>query len=255
MIVMNQSRTKLLIRILLAIFALLALSVIGFILWANTPLTAKPEALAALRSDSQVIVEVDPEWIAFSPVAGIAKAGLIFYPGGRVDYRAYAVPLRRIAASGYRVVLVRMPLNLAFFAPEKAAGVMAMFPEVSRWVVGGHSLGGAMAASFAYQHPEMVQGLVLWAAYPAQANDLSSSSLKVISIYATRDGLATLEKIQASRELLPPDTRWVSLEGGNHAQFGNYGVQPGDGVATISAQEQQLQVVEATVGLLNEVNR
>ncbi|MEJ5201653.1 MAG: alpha/beta fold hydrolase [Anaerolineales bacterium] len=252
---MNKSRAKLLTKILLAIFTLLALGVIGFVLWANTPLAAQPEALDALRSDSQVIVEVNSEWITFSPVTGIARTGLVFYPGGRVDYRAYALPLRRIAASGYRVILVRMPLNLAFFAPEKASEVISEFSEVSRWVIGGHSLGGAMAAAYAYRHPEQIQGLVLWAAYPAQANSLSSRPLKVVSIYATRDGLATLEKIQASRGLLPPDTRWVAIEGGNHSQFGSYGLQPGDGEATISMQQQLAQVVEATVDLLEEIGK
>jgi len=251
--IVNQSRMKPLMRILLAIGSLLALGLIGFVLWANTPLMAQPEALNALGSDSKVVVEVGPKWVVFSPATGVTETGLVFYPGGRVDYRAYALPLRQIAANGYFVVLVRMPLNLAFFAPGRAAEVMAAFPEVRRWAVGGHSLGGAMAASFAYQHSERVQGLVLWAAYPAQANDLSSSSLEVVSIYATHDGLATLEKIQASRALLPAETRWVAIEGGNHAQFGHYGAQPGDGKATISVQQQQAQVVEATVSLLKTI--
>jgi len=144
-----------------------------------------------------------------------------------------------------------MPLNLAILAPDRAADVMAAFPEIDRWAVGGHSLGGAMAARFAYQNPDTVRGLVLWAAYPASTDDLSGLPLAVTSIYSTRDGLATGAKIAASRTLLPSGTRWVAIERGNHAQLGWYGPQPGNGTATVSRKEQQRQVVAATLELLS----
>jgi pimeloyl-ACP methyl ester carboxylesterase len=127
---------------------------------------------------------------------------------------------------------------------------MAAYPEIDDWAVGGHSLGGAMAARFAYQNPAAVQGLVLWAAYPASTDDLSSQDVRVTSIYGTRDGLATGDKIAASRPLLPPDTTWVAIEGGNHAQFGWYGPQSGDNPATISREDQQAQIVAATLAQL-----
>ena len=110
---------------------------------------------------------------------------------------------------------IRVPLNLAFFAPDRAAEVMAAFPEVEHWAVGGHSLGGAMTARFAHQNPGAVAGLALWASYPASSDDLSGNDLAVASIYGTRDGLATGDEIAASRPLLPPDTRWTAIEGGN----------------------------------------
>jgi dienelactone hydrolase len=146
-----------------------------------------------------------------------------------------------------------MPLALAVLAPDEALDVMAANPTISSWVIGGHSLGGAMAARFAYTHPEDVDGLVLWAAYPASTDDLSEYDVTVTSIFGTLDGLATGDKIDASRPLLPPDTRWVPIEGGNHAQFGDYGAQAGDGVATISPAGQQAQAAEATVDLLEEI--
>jgi pimeloyl-ACP methyl ester carboxylesterase len=155
-----------------------------------------------------------------------------------------------LAQEGYLVVIAPMPLNLAILAPDRAADVMTAFPEIDRWAVGGHSLGGAMAARFAYQNPDTVQGLVLWAAYPASTDDLSGLPVAVTSIYGTRDGLTTGAKITASRALLPGDTRWVVIEGGNHAQFGWYGPQPGDGTATVSREEQQRQIVAATLELL-----
>jgi hypothetical protein len=224
----------------------------GFVIWASTAATPMPEALAALQSDALADVETDP-WLVFRPVAEDPAIGLVLYPGGRVDPRAYAPAARALAQEGHLVVIVPMPLNLAIFAPDRAAEVMAAFPEISRWAVGGHSLGGAMSARFAYQNSEAVQGLVLWAAYPASTDDLSSYPLTVASIYGTRDGLATEDKIEASRPLLPLDTSWVAIEGGNHAQFGWYGPQSGDNTATISREEQQKQIVAATLAVLSEL--
>jgi dienelactone hydrolase len=230
----------------------LLLVVVGFVIWASAAAPPMPEALAALQSDDQVQVQTEP-WLIFRPTDGQPEAGLILYPGARVDPRAYAPAAHALAAEGYLVVIPPMPLNLAVFAPDRAQEVMAAFPEIDRWAVGGHSLGGAMAARFAYQNPDAVEGLALWAAYPASADDLSGHSLAVTSISGTRDGLSTEDKIAASRALLPPDTTWVPIEGGNHAQFGWYGPQRGDGAATISREQQQEQIVAATSELLSRL--
>jgi pimeloyl-ACP methyl ester carboxylesterase len=211
-----------------------------------------PEGLAALVPDARVAVDTSP-WLVFRPVDRAPTVGLILYPGGRVDPRAYAPAARTVAEQGYLVAIVPVPLNLAFFAPNRAAAVMAAFPSIERWAVGGHSLGGAMAASFAHGNPEAVHGLVLWASYPARSADLARRRLAVSSIYGTRDGLATRDQIEASRPLLPPDTRWVAVQGGNHAQFGWYGPQSGDNAAAISREVQQAQVVSATLELLAAV--
>ncbi len=160
----------------LGLLLLLLLALAGFVIWASMSSSPMPEALAALQSDAQVQVETEG-WLIFRPVDGEPAVGLILYPGGRVDPRAYAPPARAIAAEGYLVVMVPMPLNLAFFGPDRAAEVMAAFPEVERWAVGGHSLGGAMAARFAHRHPSAVQGLVLWASYPAASDDLSARAM------------------------------------------------------------------------------
>jgi predicted alpha/beta-hydrolase family hydrolase len=232
---------------------LLAILILGgFVLWASSTPSPMPEASAALQSDGEVQVQTEP-WLVFEPVGQDPTVGLALYPGGRVDPRAYAPVARAVARQGYLVVIVPMPLNLAVLAPDRAAKGMAAFPQIDRWVVGGHSLGGAMAARFAYQNPDLVQGLVLWAAYPVSTDDLSGKALAVTSISGTRDGLATPDDIAASRPLLPPDTVWVPIEGGNHAQFGWYGPQSGDGTATISREQQQEQVVAATLSLLSRV--
>jgi len=243
---------RVLFRLLAAIGILIAIAAIGFVVWGSTPQPASNAALEALASDSSVRVETTP-WITFTPASGTPRAGFIVYPGGHVDPRAYAPLARRIASQGYQVVIVPMPLALAVLAPNEALDVMAARSSIDAWAVGGHSLGGAMAARFASTHPESVEGLVLWAAYPASTDDLSGLDVIVTSIYGTLDGLSTGDKIDASRPLLPGGTRWVPIKGGNHAQFGDYGAQAGDGMATIAASEQQALAAEATVRVLEAI--
>ena len=234
------------------IIGILFAAVIGFVAWGLMIPEPMPEALAAMQTDSQVTVTTDP-WIVFEPTDQTPTTGLIIYPGGRVDPHAYAPIAHAIAAQGYLVVIVPMPLNLAVLGSDRAAAVIQAYPEIQQWIIGGHSLGGSMAALYADKHSDQIDGLALWASYPASSNDLSDSTIKLTSIYGTRDGLATKDKIDASRELLPADTTWVPIEGGNHAQFGWYGDQPGDNPAQISRQDQQAQIIQATLDLLQSV--
>jgi hypothetical protein len=234
--------------VLIALVAVLLIAIGGFVIWASNPLGPGEQSLAALETDSLITVE-QGDLIVFRPTDAQPSTGFIFYPGGRVDYRSYAPALREIAAQGYLVVLVPAPLNLMVFNPDAADEVLPQFPQIEHWAIGGHSLGGAMAANYVYTHPDAVDGLVLWAAYPASNNNLSRSDLPVLSIYGTLD-MAGMEKFAESRTLLPEDTVWVVIEGGNHAQFGDYGFQPGDNAATISAADQQAQIVEPTVMFL-----
>lgn len=242
-------RRKLWIGLLVFIVVFMGLGIGGFLIWVGNPHQAMPEALASLESDNLVRVETEP-WITFIPVSQSPNAGLIFYPGGLVEAEAYAPPARALAEAGYLVIIAPMPLNLAVLNSDAAADVMAAYPEIENWAISGHSLGGAMAARFADQNPDLIDGLVLWASYPAESNDLSAQLISVSSIYGTLDGVALPETVLASKPLLPPDTIWVAVEGGNHAQFGWYGLQEGDNPATISREEQQAQVVEATLVLL-----
>jgi pimeloyl-ACP methyl ester carboxylesterase len=236
-------------RILLAVLGLLAVLMLGFVAWGSTPARPMPEALAARQSTSQVTVTTGG-WLTFTPAAMQPSTGLIFYPGGRVDYHAYTPAALVIAEKGYLVVIPHMPLNLAVLNPGAAAGVIAAHPEIRHWAIGGHSLGGSMAANFVYTHPGAVDGLVLWASYPATSNNLGQAGVRVLSISGTLDGLSTPEKIAASRSLLPANTVWVPIRGGDHAQFGWYGLQSGDNPATISREEQQQQIVQATLSFL-----
>ena len=234
--------------IFVGLIVILLLAFGGYMVWAANGLGPGAQALAALETSADVKVSGD-DVLAFQPVDVQPITGFIFYPGGRVDYRSYAPALRGVAAQGYLVVLVPAPLNLMVFDINAADKVSPQFPEITHWAVGGHSLGGAMAANYLYTNPGAAEALILWASYPAENNDLTDSGLRALSIYGTLD-MAGVEKFDASRALLPADTTWVVIEGGNHSQFGDYGFQPGDNAATISAADQQAQIIEATASFL-----
>ena len=242
-------RVTLILFVSLGVLAL----VMGFTLWVSDVHEAMAEAEISLESDTHIQVGTEP-WISFQPRGKTATTGLILYPGGRVAPEAYAPPARAIADAGYLVVIPPMPLNLAVLDIDKAAEITDAYTQIKTWAIGGHSLGGAMAAQYAGQHPEQIDGLILWASYPAESSDLSGQDLAAVSIYGTRDGLADSETVLAARDNLPPSTAWVAIEGGNHAGFGWYGEQEGDLAATISREEQQEQVVMATLALLEKIN-
>ena len=231
--------------------ALLVLGLAGFLIWASTPAEPQPEALQSLADTPEVNFETSNGWLIFTPANTAPATSLILYPGGRVDPRAYAPHAQAIAAGGSKVVIVPMPLNFAFLGANRASQVMAAFPEITYWSIGGHSLGGAMAAEFAKNHSQAIDGLVLWASYPAENTDLSSLEIAAISIYATNDGLASPEEVLSSRPRLPADTQFVAIPGGNHAGFGWYGAQARDGELEIEKSEQQSQVVAATLGFIS----
>lgn len=238
-------------RFFAIILIVTALAAAGFVLWAETPLGPAPEALLALQSDAQVKVTTS-DWITFQPTKSTATTGFIFYPGGHVDNRAYAPVLRKIAAQGYFVVLLKVPLNLAFFSPNAALPVFDAYPEIKRWAVGGHSLGGVAAALFVSNNPGKAKGIAFWASYPAD-DKLLNSNIKIVSIYGTKDGLGTIESIEKYKKLLPQNTVYLPIEGGNHSQFGAYGPQPGDNPATISSEEQWNQTAINTIQMLKSI--
>lgn len=251
---------------ILALLVLLLLAVGGFVIWAETPARPGPAALAALESDEFVYVFQRQDHIVFYPAICEAKiaeenatgqshtiTGLIFYPGGRVDYRAYAPALRKIAEQGVIVFLVRVRLNLAFFDIEAGAPLLQKTEGIDVWAAGGHSLGGVAASIFAQNHPE-ARGVVFWASYPADER-FRATGLPALSVYGTLDGLAAPDRIDQSRALLPETALFVPIQGGNHAQFGDYGFQSGDNPASISPETQWEQVAQATVNFIQSLAR
>ena len=189
-------------------------------------------AVQAMAGTEQITVTTSEDRTVFSPEA--PEVGLIFYPGGKVEYTAYAPLMLALAERDVLCVLLEMPCNLAVLDMDAAEGIPAQFPEVETWYIGGHSLGGSMAASCAAEHTEEFSGLVLLAAYAtAEITDLN-----VISLYGSEDGVMNREKYQEYRKNLPENTVETVIEGGNHALFGSYGLQDGDGEAKITAEEQ-----------------
>ena len=178
-----------------------------------------PEALAALQSDAAVSISQE-QWIVFTPAGASPTKGMIFYPGGECDERGYAEPLREIAAAGYLVVLVPMPLQLAVFAPDSATEVIAAFPEIQSWAIAGHSLGGSMAARYTHHHPDNIDGLILWDAYAP--DDMTDSSAKIMMIHRSDETGTVPSDYVAKLPLLPEQTEFVPLKGAQHLNYGRF---------------------------------
>lgn len=208
---------------------------------------------ALLAPDNSVMVSSEAYGTVYAPRSGASSLGLAFYPGARVPREAYSYLGQGLARAGYTTVILALPLNFAIFAPAKALKAIQASPGVASWVLGGHSLGGAMAASLAHASPPGVAGLLLLASWPGKSADLSAWGHPVLSISASNDGLATQAKIAASRPLLPGRSRFVEIAGGNHAQFGDYGAQDGDGAASLSESAQRRAVTEETIAFLDSI--
>jgi len=203
-----------------------------------------PETLPG--SDGLAFSE-NQDYIVLQPAGSgdISPTGLIIYPGGLVDPHAYMDWAAEFATSGsgHQVVIAKMPANLAVTRSGAARRITRSLP-MDRWVIAGHSLGGAMACSMVDREQDLFEALVLMAAYPGSSTDLSSWPGEVLSISASEDLVVDSTTLEKSRDLLPPGTRYLEITGGNHAGFGSYGPQKGDGEPLISAKEQQQILVE-----------
>ena len=209
----------------------------GFGVYVSGAYEAAPDAQALLESggsDGVQIFRGEEEMIVVRPEQ--PEAGLVFYPGGKVEQEAYVPLMDALARRGILCVLVKMPCNLAVFDMDAADGIAEQFPETERWYIGGHSLGGAMAASYAAGHADGLEGLLLLAAYSTE--DLSGTDLRALSLYGSEDGVLNREKYEECRTNLPEDTQEAVIEGGCHAYFGMYGEQEGDKTALVSPEEQ-----------------
>ena len=242
----EERRKRLWKRILLVTAAVLLAALGLFFAYTASYARADQTALDALRSDKTVSVEQTDYGYLFDGPS--ADSALIFYPGGKVDEKAYAPLLRRIAARGMDVCLVKMPFHLAVFGADRADAVIAKH-SYQNWYIGGHSLGGAIAAIYAAEHESLLRGLILLAAFPTKA---LGDSLPLLSVYGTEDGILQMSRYEDGKNLWPADAREAVIEGGNHAQFGNYGAQSGDGTATLSAEAQQEETVEQIFAFLGE---
>ncbi len=232
--------------------AVLVIAWVAVLAWLR-PFTAGPASLAALAEGGSAVVTDNPTTIELAPTGSPAPTtGLVFTPGARVDSRAYAELLRPVAEAGYLIVILKSPYGIAFAQPGQSAGPIDDHPEITTWAVGGHSLGGVVAAGYAGDHADTITGLLLYASYPN--TDLSSDSdLQAESIFGSNDGLSTPEDIARTKDLMPPDTEFTVIEGGVHAYFGDYGEQPGDGQPAVSRDIASAEIVTATTAFMERV--
>lgn len=243
---MARDKKRLVWRVLASLVLVIAVVTGAFLWYVGDYYHAGDVAHEALAGSRDVEVSELPDGsTAFVPANPVC--GMVFYPGGKVEPEAYAPLLLDCAEQGVLCVLVRPAFNLAILDANAADGMIGQFPEVDAWYLGGHSLGGVAAASYLADHLDEFEGVVLLASYPTV--DLSATSEQVLRVVGTNDGVLDREKYEAARELLPPNTRELELEGGNHAQFGDYGPQDGDGEATLPASEQRDLTALAIVGM------
>ena len=226
---------------LITVFLIMIVSVSAFFIWASDYYQAQDEALDILQSDDTIKVKNN---LTILEPADETDTGFIFYPGAKVEAIAYLPILEQIKQEcGITCILVEMPSNMAIFDQDAAAEVMEQFPEINNWYIGGHSMGGAMASKFASEHEAEIKGLILMGAYIY--GDYPPS--KALTIYGTFNSNLE-EKIDYTENI-------VVIEGGNHAQFGNYGKQKGDPDATITAEEQQYITVQAMKRFISEMDK
>jgi hypothetical protein len=238
--------------VVLGIVVVVVAALVAGLAWFFQPQPLLPEATAALASTPAATFADEPTGLTYTPVGTAPTIGLILYPGAKVPAAGYAPGARAIAEEGYLVVVVPMPLNFAIFNPGAADGVIAAHPEISRWAIGGHSLGGAMAAQYAADHPGAVAGLALCGAY--SASDLSGSGLLVSSVYGSLDAAAPKIEDPATEALLPATTVYDVIEGGNHEQCGWYTGQPNDPPATVTRADQQVRMIAAWLEMLGALD-
>ena len=232
---------------LASLLVICGLGFTGFYIWSQQTYEASEEVMSYVNVDE---IQTQENWLVFKP-QGKTENGIILYPGAKVEPEAYSYYAQGLADSGYLVIVPKVNLNFALFDINQADLIKEEFSEITDWYVGGHSLGGVAAASYAYDHLEDIEGLILLASYPSDSNDFSETDLPILSLYAEFDGLTTTDKIAETKHLLSSEATLYEVKGGNHAQFGMYGSQDGDGKATISATEQQDKIIKETVNWIN----
>lgn len=236
----NKPKKRKLKIAVISVITVIALIFGAFFIYVGDYYHAESRAVTVFASSGNVEKEeLDNGAVAYIPEEPIA--GFIFYPGGKVEYTAYAPLMEACAQRGILCVLVEMPFNLAVFNINAADGIRERYPEIDSWYIGGHSLGGSMASSYVAEHKEEFDGLILLASYSTE--DVSDG-LNVLSVYGSEDKVLNMESYNEYKRNLPDDFTEVIIDGGCHAYFGMYGTQKGDGTPKISNEEQIIITAE-----------
>ena len=250
---MAGSRNTIVKRILIALAVVVVVLAAATVWYVNDYYHADNVALAVVADEDGTADGVEVRTLPSGDIAFVPDhptAGLVFYPGGKVQPEAYAPLMQKCAQRGILCVLLKPTFNLAIIDMDAANGVTAQFPDVSTWVLAGHAMGGVAAADYASRHPDEFDAIAFLAAYPAV--DLSKFDGKVLSIIGSNDGVLNRDKYEQAHDLLPDSVQKLVIEGGNHAYYGNYGEQVNDGQADITRENQQAQVTDALVDLAED---
>lgn len=237
----DKKKRKLFI-ILSSIFVVLIALFIACAIYLGTYYHADHSSITAFLPQDYSWDKEQDDTIAFYPKDNNPSAGLIFYPGGKVEHTSYIPLMHALSEQGFLCVLVKMPFNLAVFDINAADGIKEEYPDVATWYIGGHSLGGSMAAYYIDSHPDDFKGLLLLGSYSSK--DLSSLDIGVLSIYGSEDLVLNKRKYKEALSKLPAGFDEIIIEGGCHAYFGMYGQQDGDGNPTISNKDQILKTAQ-----------
>ncbi len=245
----TPNKKKRIIKRLIAIISVFALLFGAGAFYVNDYYRADLGSIAAFSHNKKTNREIlDDETIVFKPEK--VKAGFIFYPGGKVEYTAYIPLMEELAKKDIMCVLLKMPFNLAVLDVNGAEGIKEMFPEIENWYIGGHSLGGSMAATYLAENISGFDGLILLGSYSTA--DLSKEDVKVLSVFGSEDKVMNKDKYDENKINLPKDFSEEIIHGGCHAYFGMYGDQDGDGTPTITNEEQIQETANIIKAFINE---
>lgn len=228
------------------LITIILIGVLGGYFYVNDYYVAENYNISGIDSSDLEIISKD-ESLIVKPKN--PEVGFIFYPGGKVEHLAYESLMVQIASKDILTIVPKMPFNLAVFNINAADEIIENYPEINHWYIGGHSLGGSMAARYSSKNREKIEGLILLGSY--STSDLKNINLKVLSIYGNNDEILNLDSYEKNKSNLPNDYKEVIIEGGNHAGFGNYGIQKGDGSGEITPETQQELTAEIIYDFIN----
>lgn len=232
---------KRILTILTSIFLLLVLVLAIYASNPYQPLADMDEAIEALDTDA-IATNEGINYISYTVDNPIKN--IVFIPGGLVNPHSYDYLAVQLARSGYNVTIFKPFFDLAILTPNLASKYLS--DELDNIII-GHSLGGVVASMIAAKE-ESISTVILMGSYPIQ--DISNKHTLIIT--AEFDIAMDQEAFDQSLQNVNSDTEVVDISGGNHAQFGWYGPQKGDGEATISTLQQQSIILGAILDFINE---
>lgn len=240
---------KIIKKVLIGIVILVIIANLGLYFWSESGYKAMKITENYLKSNGSVEVTDESDWITFYPKDNQKGVGIIFYPGGNVEAESYSPLAFRLAEEGMSVFILRVPYKLAILNPYKAKNIIDR-ENLSKYYIGGHSLGGVVSSMYYDKYPEKIEGLFFLASYPIK--DLSDEEISTLSIQGTKDGLMPIKEFKEKRKLFPKNSNFIQITGGNHSQFGYYGMQDKDKITDLSREKQQDIIYKAVLEFISK---